>query len=107
MSFTEATPLLKFIDENEKCIIGSTLKYLYTKFWPRYDRESISDRPVILELENLCVAIDYRVTSSISLLVGKKEELESNAEIASIIDLRNRVEDYYNEEFDEGIEKKK
>ena len=80
---------------------------MYTKFWPRYDRESISDRPVILELENLCVAIDYRVTSSISLLVGKKEELESNAEIASIIDLRNRVEDYYNEEFDEGIEKKK
>ncbi len=106
-SFTEAAPLLEFIDKNKKSIVGCTLKQFHTEFWPWYDYENLSDRPVILELENLCVAIDYRVTSSISLLVGQREDVEREEQVASIIDLRNRVVDYYNEEFGEGVEKEK
>ena len=105
--FTEASSLIEFIEKNKKSIIGCTLKQFHTEFWPQYNRESISDRPVILEMEYLCVAIDYRVTSSISLLVGLKEDIKKDEEVASIINLRNRMEDYYNEEFGEGIEKGK
>ena len=71
-SFTEATPLLQFIEENKTSTIGSTLKYLHTEYWPRYDRESISDRPAILELENLCVArnAERRTKSTLSTAVA-------------------------------------
>lgn len=46
--FSEATPLIKFIDEKKDRIIGGTLKRLDTLYWPTYERANISELPVIL-----------------------------------------------------------
>lgn len=104
-SFVEASPLLKFIEDNKKYIIGFKLKYLHTEFWPEYERRSLSDMPVVLEFENYCIVINYLVYSDIELVIGKKEELVKDREVADIVNIRNNMHDYYREEFERGIKK--
>ena len=101
--FTEATPLLKFIDENKENIIGCTLCYFHAEYWPCHGRSDISDIPIILELTDYCIAIEYVIYSSIWITIGTRDELKENHDIGCVIDLRNRIQDYYCEEFEEGI----
>lgn len=104
-SFMEAAPLLKFIDENKKCIIGCALKQFHTEYWPEHGRRSLSDIPVVLELENYCIAINYLIYSDIEIVIGTKDKLERNEAIADVINIRNVIHDYYSEEFECGIKK--
>ena len=104
-SFTEATMLMNFIDENKENIIGCVLKQFHTKYWPQYGRRSLSDIPVVLELPNCCIAINYLIYSDIEIVIGTKDELERNEEIANVINIRNEIIDYYSEEFEMGVKK--
>ena len=104
-SFTEAAPLLQFIEENEKCIIGSTLKYLHTEYWPEHGRRSLSDIPVVLELADYCIIVNYLIYSDIELIIGKKEELVKDQDVEYLVNIRDRRYDYYSEEFERGIKK--
>lgn len=104
-SFTEATPLLQFIEENKTSIIGSTLKYLHTEYWPEHGRRSLSDIPVVFEFENYCIVINYLVYSDMELIIGKKEELVKDRDVEFLVNIRDRRYDYYSEEFECGINK--
>ena len=104
-SFTEATPLLKFIDENKRYIIGSTLKYLHTEYWPEHGQRSLSDIPVVLEMADYCIVVNYLIYSDIELIIGKKEEIVTDQDVAYIVNIRNEIHDYYSEEFGCGIKK--
>ena len=104
-SFTEATPLLQFIEENKTSIIGSTLKYLHAEYWPEHGRRSLSDIPVVFEFENYCIVINYLIYSDMELIIGKKEELVKDRDVAFLVNIRDRRYDYYSEEFEHGINK--
>ena len=104
-SFTEATPLLQFIEENKTSIIGSTLKYLHTEYWPELGRSSLSDIPVVFEFENYCIVINYLIYSDMELIIGKKEELVKDRDVEFLVNIRDRRYDYYSEEFERGINK--
>ncbi len=101
--FTEAEPLIKFIDDNRNVIIGSTLKYLHTLYWPFRGRISYSEKPVILEFDDFCVVIKYFVYSDIEIIVGTKEELIVDNDL--LFNVRDVLVDYYGEEFGDGVEK--
>ena len=104
-SFTEATMLMKFIDENKENIIGCSLKQFHTEYWPHYGRSSLSDIPVVLEFANYCIAINYLIYSDIEIVIGTKDKLQRNKTIADVINIRNVIHDYYSEEFELGIKK--
>lgn len=101
--FTEAEPLIKFIDDNRNVIIGSTLKYLHTLYWPFRGRISYSEKPVILEFDDFCVVIKYFVYSDIEIMVGTKEELIVDNDL--LFNVSDVFVDYYGEEFENGVEK--
>ena len=104
-SFTEATPLLQFIEENKTSIIGSTLKYLHTEYWPEHGERNLSENPVVLEFTDYCIVVNYLIYSDMELVIGKKEEIVNNQDVAYIVNIRNKIHDYYSEEFDRGINK--
>lgn len=104
-SFTEATPLLKFIEENKKYFIGSELKYLHVEYWPELGRRSLTDIPIVLEFENYCIVVNYLIYSDMELIIGKREELLKDQDFECSLNIRNHMQDYYSEEFELGIKK--
>ena len=104
-SFTEATPLLKFVEANKKHIIGSKLKRLHIQYWPNHGRNSLNEIPVVLEFENYCIAVNYLIYSDMELLIGTKGELVKDQILAAVVNIRNEVHDYFSEEFGCGIQK--
>ncbi len=103
--FTEATPLLSFLEMYQEKIVGKRLKNFYTNYWPDYGHRSLSEYPIVFELEGYFVEISYFVPSDMGILIGTKEELEQNKDIKDIINIKNRLIDYYNEEFARGVKK--
>ena len=104
-SFTEATPLINFIAENKKHIIGSTLKYFGAEHWLFHNREMISEWPVVLSINNYCIAVNYLVPSDMELITGTEEELTQIKELKWVVESRNEIIDYFGEEFGDGIKK--
>lgn len=103
--FTEAEPLIAFFEANKDNIIGHNLNRLDMQFWPEIGWPVNSDEPVVLELDNCFVEINYLVPSDIEIIVGTKEEISQNKDVADIINIRNLVVDYYAEEFERGVKK--
>lgn len=103
--FSEATPLIKFIDEKKDRIIGGTLKRLDTLYWPIYERANISELPVILEMDDYCIVVNYLLVSDIEIRIGKKEALMKDEDAAYLFNIRNEMQDYYEEELELGIKK--
>ena len=104
-SFIEATPLIKFIEENKKHIIGHTLKKFHTQYWPEHDTYHISDIPVVLELDDYCIVVHYLVTSDIELVIGQKEDLIKDPYVEHVVNLRHELPDYYHDFLNQGIPK--
>ncbi len=104
-SFTEATPLIEFLDKYQDKIVGNHIKNFYVDFWPNYGRCSLSDCPVVLELDDCFVVISYLIPSDIGIMVGTKNELSANKDVADMIDIKNVLVDYYNQEFSLGVKK--
>ena len=104
-SFTEATPLIEIFDKYQNKIIGNQIKNFYIDYWPDYGRYSLSDRPVVLELDDCFVVISYLITSDIGIIVGTEDEVSQNKDVADMINIKNVLVDYYGEEFSRGVKK--
>ena len=104
-SFTEATPLIDFLDKYSGRIIGNQIKNFYVDFWPNYGRYSLSDRPVVLELNDCFVVISYLIPSDIGIIVGTEDEVSQNKDAADMINIKNVLVDYYDTEFSRGVKK--
>ncbi len=104
-SFDEARPLKEFIEANKDKIVGHILSRLHVEYWPEYNRCHISDMPVVLELENYCIVVYYLIPSDIEIIVGMKDEVSQNKDVAYVFDTGKEVVDYYSEEFKTGINK--
>ena len=100
--FTEAKPLMTFLEMHKEKIIGHPLHKLDIEYWPGQNRSVLTDRPLVLQLDEYCLAIRYFITSDMEILVGTKEELEEDDDAAFTIHTRNEVNDYYDEEFGDG-----
>ncbi len=106
-AFVEATPFIEFIKTNEKKLLGCTLKKFHTLYWPEQNWTMKSEKPVVLEIDNYCVAIHYFVPSDIEIFVEKKEIAETNNAFSDMMNIRNEVYDYYEEEFGRGVKKER
>ena len=95
INFTEAKPLISFFEENKERIIGNTLKHLYTDYWISYENKSMSDLPIILELERFYVVIEYYLTSDLDISIGSIDEVYNNEETESVINRRNEILNYF------------
>lgn len=104
-SFTEATPLIEFLEKYQNKIVGSHLKNFYIDFWPDYESYSLSCNPVVLELDDFFVVIHYLIPSDMDIVIGTKEEVSQNKDVAGMINIKNELVDYYNEEFSRGVKK--
>ena len=105
--FIEAAPLIAFLNKYQDKIIGNHIKNFYVHFWPNYGRYSLSDRPVVLELDDCFVVINYFIPSDISIIVGAKDEVSQNKDVADMINIKNMLVDYYDTEFSRGVQKEK
>ena len=103
--FTEATPLIEFLDRNQSKIIGRRLKNFYIEVWPEYGRRVLSDRPVVLELEDCFIVINYLIPSDISMLVGTRNEVAQDKDVDEMIHIKDGFSDYYNQKFCHGVKK--
>ena len=102
--FLEATPLIDFVEENKSKIIGHTLAAFYMDIWPPVGRSQISDMPMVLELDDYCLVVNYLIPSNMELAIGQKEEIEQE-EYYWIMNQRNVVRNFFGEEF--GLDKMK
>ena len=129
LHFEEATPLIDFIEQHRKQIVGHRLNELLTYFWPKKNRCVISDELVIVKIDNYFLAIDYVVCSDISIMVytegeyenrieqipssqimpiyyeNDKEELDYRVRSSFIPSIKSNLVDYYGEEFSDGEDK--
>ena len=105
ISFTEWMPLNDFIDKNKDKIIGHTLKAFYTYYWPETGRCSSTDDPVFIETDEFCIVIHYLIPSDLTIEVGSKEEVLLNNDCRDLIEFNRSGNDYYQEEFGDGIKK--
>lgn len=102
--FKEAKPLISFIEKHKTEIIGHTLKGLYIEYWPGKGRYSMSDLPVVIEMDSYYIVINYVVLSDLKITICREaEEIERCAGV--ILNIKNEVVDYYCEEFNLGEEK--
>lgn len=104
-NFVEAIPFINFIKANENKLIGSKLKKLHTLYWPQQSYEHMTDEPIVMEIDDYCVCICYFVPSDIEIFVGKKKEIEKSQTFLNVMNIRNIVHDYYDEEFGVGVKK--
>ena len=104
-NFTEATPLIDFLDSHRDSIIGSCLKNFYVHYWPNYGSYIMSDEPVVLQLDDRFVVVYYFLPSDIEIIVGTREEIEQHRDAASMLQMKDRLVDYYDQEFGRGAKK--
>ena len=102
-TFTEATPLLNFIAENKQHIVGGTLKRFDAEYWLHHNSKIISDLPIVLLINDYCVAVNYLVPSDMELIIGTKEELTKTQEIHLVVTARDEIIDYFGQQFETGI----
>ena len=72
--FYEATPLLKFIEVNRDNLIGHALFNCSNYIW-RDSKKYYSDEPFVLELDTVCLIVNYLFLSDLQLCIGKKDEV--------------------------------
>ena len=101
--FTEATPFIEFLDKYQSKIIGTQLKNLYIDSWHSYGQRVWSDQPVVLELDNCFVVINYFIPSDISILVGTKNEVLRDKDVNKMIHRKDQFFDYCGREFGFGV----
>ena len=100
--FDEATPLIEFIENNKHRIVGQTLQFFHNAFWPDLYRENVmSDEPIIIELDDYCLLINYLLLSDITFFIGSKEEIIQLYGAERIMTLRDKIHDF----FDYGVRK--
>lgn len=104
IQFIEATPFIEFIEKNKNKIVGHILKELYTDYWPRKSRRMMSDRSFILKIDDFFVMIKYLIPSDIELAIGSEKEIVQ-VDKCGMLQIKNELQDYYNEEFDDGVRK--
>ena len=102
--FVEATPFIEFIEKNKSRIIGHILKELFTDYWPDKIRYMMSDQPFIIRIDDLFIMINYLIPSDIELIIGSKEEI-AQVDKCDMLQIKNRLQDYYEEEFEDGVKK--
>ena len=104
IQFIEATPFIEFIEKNKSRIVGHILKELLTDYWPNKNRCMISDRSFIIRIDDFFVMIDYLIPSNIELIIGSKEEI-AQVDECDMLQIKNALQDYYDEEFEDGVRK--
>ena len=102
-TFTEAESLLGFLEKHKSKIVGHKLKHLFANYWPEKGRYSLSDEPFIIELDDCFIMIQYLIPSDITFFIGSEEEIRPIDE--GILDIKERLVDYYVEEFERGEKK--
>ena len=95
ISFTEATPLIDYIEKYREEIVGHTLKHLFINYWPGKNGASSSDEPVILELDSICLLIEYLVLSNLTIKIGSLEEIKNEDGAEKIITIRDHIINYF------------
>lgn len=101
--FEEAKPLLKFIELHYKEIIGHRIKTLYISYWPETDRHIMSDEPVVLEMDNGCIMLEYLAYSDLTITIGSKDELKQQDDVDVVMNYREEIPNYF--EFDDSVKK--
>ncbi|MBR3362179.1 MAG: hypothetical protein IKG39_12640 [Lachnospiraceae bacterium] len=101
--FLEATPLIDFVEKNKSKIIGHTLTGFYMDIWPAVGRCQISDMPMIIEMDECCLVVNYLIPSSMEITIAQKDEIEQDEEYIWIMDRRNVIRNFFGEEF--GLDK--
>ena len=104
-TFTDATPLIEFVEKNSHRVVGQTLVSLYTDCWPVKGGYMTSENPIVIELEDYCIVVNYFLISSLTIEIASKEELKAHNYLKSLLQIKDRVNDYYNKEFDRGEDK--
>ena len=94
-NFMEAQPLLRFIDSHSEEIVGHTIKSLYINYWPERDYRIMSDEPVVLEMDNGCILLEYLIFSDMTIKIGSKEEIRQEDRVDDIIRFRNENPNYF------------
>ena len=94
--FTEAQPLIDFIDRFKQETIGHTLVGYHSDLWP-IGRKWITDLAIILEMDDYCIAFATFFLSELELTIGKKEEMETDADLRDMLHERGFPEDEYAE----------
>ena len=102
-TFTEAKPLLDFIESHSKEIIGHRIKTLYINYWPELDRHIMSDEPVVLEMDNGCILLEYLIYSDLTITTGTKDEIHQQDRVDIVMSFRDEIINYF--EFADSIKK--
>lgn len=105
-SFTEAQPLMDFIASHYNEIVGHTIEKLYIDYWPGLGlfKHSMSDEPVVLEMDNGCIWLTYLDFSDLTINTGSKEELQQDELVEYVMRLRDEIINYF--EYDDDSVKK-
>lgn len=101
--FKEARPLLDFIDSYSKEIVGHTIRTLYINFWPDLDHPIMSDEPVILEMDNRYILLEYLIYSDLTITIGNRDELRQNDRVDAVMSIRDNIINYF--EFCDSVKK--
>ena len=101
--FTEAEPLLRFIESHSKEIIGHAIKSFYIDIWPMLGRDDISDEPVVLEMDNGCIQFTYLVYSDLTITVGSIDEIRQDYRVDGVMKRRDRIKNYF--DYDGSVKK--
>ena len=86
--FYNATELINFLESNKSRYEGKVLKEVYTDFGNCYIpfRRQLTDNPVILQIDDLYVAVNCYVPSDLNIIAGKFDDVYDYSDERWVLD---------------------